>query len=683
MSREVKWRIAFEALSGKPYTLDILVDGYSGPVIPLRGGADPFETREDNSEEYFRPIRTQSGYLRVVDDGYDLNGDPWDWHELLPQNNMEHQVRLLSSGVVEWIGYMKAEMFTTRAFDYGRELEFPVICPLSLLGLQRATVQGQSGMAQVLGRGTLRTVGQVLHMALSSTGVAWSSVHVSGNVSGHADLNTRLNLMNYLGDEPDVNVTDEIATWTIDSGYEAMVSDIARFWGWTLYSRGLDVFIVSSGQGGRFRRLPFASLPTVVASSETYDGESTALEALDYMSTAHDEDYLPGRRRVRIESSSGDWGSVLQPDLSKLNYEWYGGMNHVIEYGHNPVRYYGIQFDLKLPDNIIYPYQEKLDNYLLTFNRINIGARSNTLLVRDDSWPAGEEKLTFSLQTNIMLLTGGTEPPEILAQRFFSICTLFDVSAPEDSMLSLEARARMTLNPGDTENWNPNSDYFRMHLRIGTRYLQPNGTWSAAPAAIQVYIGSDGRIKTTRSLFDPHPGASGFCVTMPEDLYGKLELGFLMAPSRDILLDGVTLKVVPKDDPVFPEVSDGDVWEEVANLTFDEEEKVSLSFASGDKNKYGRGQLFTFSGGYLTEVPFVRPDGTSGRLRPEQELLRRMVEAYGVIRHRLTVEVADGAGLSLPSHRYYFGASPSRLYSIQSVSHSWVDGTMRLTIVEL
>jgi hypothetical protein len=76
--------------SSTTYTLEIT--GGSGAFIHLKGGAQPFSTHEDDDEDQFAPIRTQSGTIRIVDDGKDANGTDlgtdW-WKDLAPVNDTE------------------------------------------------------------------------------------------------------------------------------------------------------------------------------------------------------------------------------------------------------------------------------------------------------------------------------------------------------------------------------------------------------------------------------------------------------------------------------------------------------------------------------------------------------------------------------------------------------------------
>ena len=240
MGWSTKWRITFISKIGRTYTADILVDGYTGSVIPLRGATNPFETRENNTEEYFAPIRTQTGYLRILDNGKDLNGNDFNWRDMMPSNDMQHQVRLIYNNNVLWIGYIKAELFTTRTFEYATEYSFPLICPLSLI--ERLPLSFNSY------NGTLLTTVEILSLALSATGVSWNYVDISNNVQNWKDLNARINLMNFTNVDPTVNYVTEIATWTDKSSFYDVISQICKYWGWTIYSRGLNVYIVAKNE---------------------------------------------------------------------------------------------------------------------------------------------------------------------------------------------------------------------------------------------------------------------------------------------------------------------------------------------------------------------------------------------------------------------------------------------------
>ena len=133
------YSITFKSLrSGIAYTLTI--GGGSGNAIPLHGGAEPFTTDEDASEDQFTPIRSQSGYFRIMDNGTNANGgvlsSDW-WKDLLPATDSERYVKLThfsgSSTIADWQGFMQSQTFSGALYGNPQEREFPVICPLGVL----------------------------------------------------------------------------------------------------------------------------------------------------------------------------------------------------------------------------------------------------------------------------------------------------------------------------------------------------------------------------------------------------------------------------------------------------------------------------------------------------------------------------------------------------------------------
>ena len=72
----IHWTVTFKTLrGGKTLTASVYDNLYSGQPIALKGGAEPFVTNENNDDDPFKPIRTQTGALKIVDDGYALDGD--------------------------------------------------------------------------------------------------------------------------------------------------------------------------------------------------------------------------------------------------------------------------------------------------------------------------------------------------------------------------------------------------------------------------------------------------------------------------------------------------------------------------------------------------------------------------------------------------------------------------------
>ena len=115
----IHWQIKFKSLraanGNEDYTVNIYDDDYTGDPIPLKGGAEPFVTQEDDDEDIFTPMRTQSGYIRIVDDGFDAQepAQPFNWKDLVPSTDIDRPVVLTNgNNVVLWHGFMQAQNFS-------------------------------------------------------------------------------------------------------------------------------------------------------------------------------------------------------------------------------------------------------------------------------------------------------------------------------------------------------------------------------------------------------------------------------------------------------------------------------------------------------------------------------------------------------------------------------------------
>ena len=673
MSWTPKFIIQFQSITGKNYTVQILVDGYTGDAIPLQGASSPFSTTESTSEDYFEPIRTQSGYIRIIDTGVDLDGNAFDWKTLLPSTNAQHQVRLMNEDdEIEWIGYMKAEMFTTTLFDYGTEYEFPIICPLEMLESEQLSFTSTEMNAY-------NTIHQAIYAVLSSAGIDWQQVWFPANVLDYGDINARLNYMNFFTGTP--TTEGNVTTWHDESARKTdIVREICRFFGWTLYSRGRNLYFMAADDVQQYRVYAFSVLASDSAIALSWNGETVSLSSLEYLSNEHSIDVLMGRNKIEIKANVNEQEVLIDPPLQDLDYIVYGSGKEQLG------NYYRYQFILDMPSNPMTAHLNGLDIFIRRVQNSS-GTIGSTCLM-DDIWLVRDdyEKRTFSFNHDIGLYLVSDLPTDIMSQRMISFETAFPVFAPAGSMISISAGARRSLDP--VVNPEYSTDYkVRMFLRIGDKYYNPNGhTWTTTPTVFEAPLFYY-QLYTTRQQFDGHLGASGYCIDMQTNsVYGKMMLGLLMnpiVPSGDIgtMLNNIKVGVYSDEDTIlFPANKSEQTYEGVGSNNFKENESVSLSFASGDRNKNGKGQLYAFDGKYLTTIQFT--DGTTTRTQiPEIHLLNRYTRMYGQFRERMQVEVRPTTTNIKPTT--VFTHTNGKTYAPQSISREWADDKIRLTIVEI
>ena len=131
----IHWKIPFKTLhSDTLLTVNVYDSDYSGESVTLKGAAQPFETQEDNSDDMFTPVRKQTGYLRIVDDGFAADGvTAFNWRDFIPTTDTDRPVTLTdANGNVLWQGFMQAQNFGAELFGNRQYRNFPVQCSLSV-----------------------------------------------------------------------------------------------------------------------------------------------------------------------------------------------------------------------------------------------------------------------------------------------------------------------------------------------------------------------------------------------------------------------------------------------------------------------------------------------------------------------------------------------------------------------
>ena len=130
----IHWQVKFRSLRAETlYTVNVYDDSYTGSPLQLTGAAQPFETSEDDDDDFFAPIRRQSGYLRIMDTGKDNDGNTFNWRDMIAATDTSRPVTLTDDyGNVRWQGFMQPQNFGVGLYMSPQEIEFPLQCPISI-----------------------------------------------------------------------------------------------------------------------------------------------------------------------------------------------------------------------------------------------------------------------------------------------------------------------------------------------------------------------------------------------------------------------------------------------------------------------------------------------------------------------------------------------------------------------
>lgn len=722
MAYNVNWKIEFRDIEERLYRIEILTNNYSGSPIPLRGAENPFETTEENDDDLFRPIRKQTGMLRIADTGKDLNGNDFNYSDLLPSQPLDHPVRLKyvpASGTeqIKWIGFLRSDTLTAKVFTAVDIREFQVVCPLGVLYDMPFTFTSETN-SQNYGP-SFQTMGQILYWAFNAIKIhyqnqdthpfSWDYLVKSANANSNSDLTTRISLVNFATVEPTYSgQNSSIATWVDSKTWGEVLEDICRFWGWVMYSRCLfvsnanknAVFLIAKGHTTSYTQIAFSNLRNDSISGNSYERPYITLEELSYKSTNHTEEFLLGKRYINILADVNEKEMVINPKMEDLPYEWHlntsGNKIHVENWLEDNVSHYADYVLLKeiMPANSNSRTVTQGEFIIYTNIFIRTGEIAPFVVIMEDIWPVeneqdqDENKSSFNLQKAVLVYKGAN--PNNALNRCFQINTAQEVCLPAGSTLCINANCRKWYKPSDQDS-DLKFSYLTLALKVGNEWW--NGSYfTETQSTFTVDLDNKNKkIKNTKNLFDNNNGASGYCIDIAGTLHGRLELYVINyiyddpSQSQDIgvMLEDLTVGIYNPNDMVQPQAKSAQQYKDMASQEFKDNLEVNLNMASGTGLKYGIGQLYKVgnSGIQILDYLYYTIGGTTQSLKPEENLLRRMIMAYGSSRHYMTIDVEISDINSDPTT--YFNYETTQVgYSFLNAKRNWRDNKLTLTIVD-
>lgn len=286
----VRWTITFKTLKDRTGLVKVYDSTYSGDPIALEPAVEAFSTTRQQ-RDLFQPVVTDSGYLRIIDNGISEQAV----EEIHPLGALDRPVEFYVDNVLKWRGYISPESFYMGWEPAPREIEFPLVGALNVL--DSVTIQKNNTGTQ--------PIAAFLEEILDATGFSWSSIVMAtqmvtlddGTSYDVPELRLGLSRFNFLNANKSDNVYD--ADWQPMEGetYLSVLSDICRYFCWTAIQDG-DVLYLSTP------RTDLDSYPQTVTWA--------ALTAIAADPTAQ---------------PSGISGSTLRPIKSLSSLEW-DGVNH-------------------------------------------------------------------------------------------------------------------------------------------------------------------------------------------------------------------------------------------------------------------------------------------------------------------------------------------------------------------
>ena len=665
----IHWQIPFKSLrSGTDYTVNVYQSGYSGSAVVLKGGAEPFSTQEDDSDDMFTPIRTHSGYLRIVDDGFAANGTTaFDWLSFLPSTDTDRPVTLTDGqGNVVWHGFLQAQNFGGTLYGNPQVREFPVQCPLAILEGFDINYQNTE----------IRNFAYLLNYIISQIpDITFSRVIIQGGTDAQSWLLKRIDWQNFCSTDADGNIEPRYNLYQC-------LEDLCRFWGWTARTSGRNLYLVCADDQAEstFLTLTLEQLATMAGGTSAgtvTSGFSQVSGTVDFCNT-NNEDFLqrgPGKATVTADGNSADEVVIGYPDdkLSK-EMEDLGWQSWISGSGDVRYRYTVDKTSFTRP--------------LLTGTASSGSASFNLMnTTTDTSQDAPELGVIRILKS----YSSGTV--------WASLQTVYQHTYNDGKFTLIGNIYRNGEKFESTERDTSDIGNKTMRIRFGigatrgTAQWFTGATWSSTVSEFKVTVGNKDdifRIISTSHFSNNTISASGQTGVIFIEFLGSDDLE---AISGQRLFDIEGFRVEFERNGTYTTSSSGGQWggsTKVVNVErSDRREYVSRStghvrmdwnadciFTSDNEMGYGFGVLINPDNSYMSGASY------GGAVTyPEQHLADRVTAYWALSKRRLQIEArTDLLGEVTPQHVMTMDGTYS--YPI-SVGHDWRDDITKLTLMEL
>lgn len=678
MAFQVFYKILFKSLrSGTVYTVNIYKDGTlpSGYPLTLKGAAQPFVTEEDNDEDMFMPIRTQSGYLNIVDDGYaeDANGNTvsFNWKELVPTIDTDRPVTLThSSGgttYIDWQGYMQSQNFGGTLYGNPQERSYPIHCVLSsVAGTDINYTQKELQNFAYLLKKVLDTIDYD-----SGSTVSVNNIIVQGGSDAQTWLLKNIDWQNFCDEDSDGNLE---AKYSMYECFEGM----CRFWGWTARTCGDTLYLICVDDSAEqtFLELTRSELNTMA--SGTSDGTVTGgfyTESLsgDIFASINNNDYIvrgPEKATVTSNANAADKEFIMfAPDKVVKQMSHLGWQTRIVD------------------DDKLVRYTNNLQSFTTPFMEGTASSGNASFNIANVQESLEEEGTRHNV---IRILKTASSSP------FASLETVYHHAFKGCIVLRGDIyRLAHKFESTDSATKAIGNKTMIMRLGIGTSRANAqwwNGrTWGSTLTTFEATIGNTDSVFRSRSTGSFGNGTTHTYVSAI-GVNGKAGLIFVdFFGSEDIdpvdgqrSFDISDFKLtVEQHGPGRTFGDDDDDWKNSQEYKASNQNRVgedaseSNMFATDKNLAVGFGLVSNPNGTMMTGVTY----GGGGSEIPEQHLADRIVGYWATAKRKIECELRlNVVGNIYPSYKVTM--DNSTLYPI-SISHDWRDDIMRLNLMEV
>lgn len=732
----VRWSIAFKTLSGHDGLVKVYDSNYSGDPIAVEPAVNAFSTT-CQEQDLFQPVITDSGYLRVIDNGIAAQYV----EDIHPLGALDRPVEYYQDNVLKWRGYISPESFSMNWEPAPRVVEFPLVGVLNVL--ESVTVQDN-------GTG-LQPIAAFIKEILTATGFSWDNVILAQQMASidtyedFPEFRLSLSRYNFVRYNTTQNIDDPDWTKYVGDTYLECLQKICLYFGWTASQKGADFVLTNSrldltdAGSNKISWNDLAALaadPLDTVTPVAVERPQISLSSLDFDGIGHRKSIRNGFKKVTVQapvaSSSNIFPEILfngrqvafytheqiyyrnslkvkglvkfldinRENVTLYSYHWDSGRSVWVRENWSAPTEEPFEINPRadivqgctLYGSALFPYRDK-ENYtpylrLCRQQLIDSGSGSGSGSGGDD-WeilPGNKPLAIIRAGEASFFAGGGALCFSAKARKNFSFEE--QPTDPDDPYIYYYDKDGLTQAIAGRPA--PGGGPLVISVQIGDLYYD-GSDWVDYPMSFEVPMsgsGSQGYDMVTDNNAGRYDGAMGYMIPIPEDMYGQIVITFYPwvrtlyqteIYTNTLFLFDLSLRYFNNavtESTEFRGVRIG----QLTGKAFKSDESVDLSAASlSDKQPPISSNQYLFYDGNIigTEDIFTYCDEDDTVLsQPEYWLMDSYVKAYTNPATWLELEVSYDEDIQLYSVITYEG----KKYLVTGIDTAYEDEHIKLWI---
>lgn len=276
---KTRWRVEFRSTEEVDYAAEIMEQDWQGEVQKLKGGPDPFVTREDDEADIFKAVRGQSGYLTIVIDP-NKSEEAGLIEQIPPKNDRERMVRLMRGTAVEWQGFLCCDIYTQPWEGSAYLMELPVQGMTATLesieigskdtGIWRLARVLTHAMNRLIADDTSDPEGEVEKM-MGSVFVADDTAQADGGW-----LHQYINWQAFFTEQSEIE-QQRRSVRAFGWNWREILEEICKTFGLTIRERGNNLYFTACDRATHLRRWSWAQIKTIASGGTAAPTEAQML----------------------------------------------------------------------------------------------------------------------------------------------------------------------------------------------------------------------------------------------------------------------------------------------------------------------------------------------------------------------------------------------------------------------